>query len=63
MDEPGLLVRLIYWTLVRMFGALRSVQHGIRHLDRRLDGPMEFVHRPIRILGARYMDALVNRKR
>lgn len=64
MDEqPGLRVIVSWWLLLWTHAVLRSVQRGIWYLYRRFDGPIELVHRPIRILGARYMDALVNRKK
>lgn len=63
MNEPGLRVRMLYWLLLRTFVALRYVQQGALSLHLWLNGPIELVHRPIRILGARYMDTLVNRKR
>lgn len=62
-EQPGLRVIVSYWLLLWTFSVLRSVRHGIWYLYRWLDGPIELVHRPIRVLGARYMDALVNRKR
>lgn len=62
MNQPSRWTRIAYWTLVRLFVALRYIQHGVWLLHLKLDAPVELVHRPVRVLGARYMDALVNRK-
>jgi hypothetical protein len=59
---PNRRIKLAYWGLCHVFGLLMITRRLLWNLDRWLAMPIELVHRPIRILGARYMDVLVNRK-
>lgn len=57
---PNIWTRLAYWLLVRasVFLQWRRKQAWKRY--RAWDSCIEIVHRPIHILGARYMKELVN---
>jgi len=60
--KPDPLTVIWYFSLCLTFRALRGMQHTMMKIVQWMDKPMEFVHRPVRVLSARYMSFLVNGK-